>query len=60
MTVAIDVDEELHVPPDVESVNVMLAPVQTELAPEIAAGADVAVTVTALVTTEVPQLLVTE
>ena len=45
-----DVEEELHVPPDVESVNVMLAPVQTVDAPLIAAGVVPEVTVIVFVT----------
>ena len=39
----------LHVPPDVPLVNVIVAPVHTEVAPNIAVGATVTVTFTVAV-----------
>ena len=57
-TVAMVELEELQVPPVVELLNVMLAPRQTEPAPEMAAGVVGTVfTVSFLVTTAAPQLL---
>ena len=53
--------EELHEPPVVASVSVIIAPTQTELDPPIEAGAaGVEITLTATVTELVPQALETE
>ena len=59
-TVAIDVLEEVHVPPEVASVKVVLEPVQTVRVPAIAAGAEgVVPTVNAAVARAMPHVFVT-
>ena len=60
LTVAVPVADELHEPPVPVVLNVVLAPVQTEVAPEIVPALGNARTVSARVATSVPQLLVTE
>ena len=59
LTEAIVAADELQLPPVVVLVIVMLAPAQTALAPAIAATTGSGLTVTALVTGVVPQVLVT-
>ena len=57
-TVATEAFEEVHEPPDVASVKVVLEPVHTVNVPAIAAGAAGTVpTVTAAVAVELPQAL---
>ena len=57
-TVAIPVDPEVHVPPVVELLNVVVAPAQTVAVPVIAPSGD-AITVIIFVADALPQLLVT-
>ena len=59
LTEAIVAADELHTPPVVVLVIVMLAPSQTAVAPVIAATTGSGFTVTALVTGVAPQVLVT-
>ena len=57
-TVATEAFDEVHVPPEVASVKVVLEPVHTVNVPAIAAGAAGTVpTVTAAVAVELPQAL---
>ena len=58
-TVATDVVPEVHTPPPVPSLNVVVAPVQTVAVPVIVPALVVALTVTTVSAFILPQLLVT-
>jgi len=58
--VATALSELYHVPPDVLSARVMVAPAHTVLLPVIARTVPLVVTVITWVATAVPQLVVTE
>ena len=59
LTVAMAVLLLLHVPPATPSVRVMVAPVHTELGPDMEPAVGAAVMVTVVVVVVLPQLLVT-
>jgi hypothetical protein len=58
-TVATDIEAELHTPPGVPSVRVMVDPVATVEAPDIVPAVGTSFTVIICVATAVPQLVVT-
>ena len=59
LTVALAVLLLLHVPPAVASLNVVVAPLHTDAVPVIVPAVGAALTVTTLVATAAPQLLIT-